>query len=60
MSKQAQSKPQPQPAAPAPVNVVDGIPDRLEKGAWRRYVLIAVVFGGWVAFLVYCYLAGRL
>jgi len=46
------------PEVPQPVDVVDGIPDRsLRPGRWK-YVLIAVIFLAWVAFLVYCQLAG--
>ena len=56
----------PSPDAPAddlivpPVDVVDGIPDRqVNPPAWK-YVLIAAIFSGWVGFLVYCLVAGRL
>ncbi|HUU94564.1 MAG TPA: hypothetical protein VM487_02405 [Phycisphaerae bacterium] len=48
-------------AQPAePVDVVDGIPDcAARRPAWK-YVLIALVFLAWAAFLLYCHLAGRL
>ena len=41
-----------------PVDVADGIPDRSARRAWWKYALLAAVFLGWVAFLVYCQLAG--
>ena len=46
-------------APPGPINTVDGIPDRIEHPARWRYVLLAGVLAGWVAFLIYCALAGR-
>jgi hypothetical protein len=43
---------------PPPLDVVDGIPDRSStRPAWK-YVLMAAAFLGWLAFLVYCWLAG--
>ena len=42
-----------------PVDIVDGIPDRCEQRPKWRYVVIAVVFVVWVAFLVYCAAAGQ-
>lgn len=42
-----------------PVDVVDGIPDRSARRSAWKYVLLALVFLGWVAFLVYCHLAGN-
>lgn len=48
----------PPAGAPEPVDVVDGIPDRSARGrAWKLAVL-AGVFVAWVAFLIYCALAG--
>ncbi len=45
--------------SPEPIDVVDGIPDRSGgAGIWRR-VIIGVIFAGWVAFLVYCVMAGN-
>jgi hypothetical protein len=44
---------------PPPVDVVDGIPDRQARPAKWKYVLLAVVFLAWVAFLVYCQIAGK-
>jgi len=44
---------------PEPVNVVDGIPDRRERTPVWKYVLIAVVFLAWLAFLIYCAAAGN-
>ncbi len=46
--------------SPAPIDVVDGIPDRNGgSGIWRR-VIIGAVFAAWVAFLAYCVMAGNL
>jgi len=45
---------------PGPIDMVDGIPDRRERPAGWRYGLLAGVFVGWVAFLIYCALSGRL
>ena len=42
-----------------PVNLVDGIPDRRPGGGRWLLILIAVVFLLWLAFLVYCQVAGR-
>jgi hypothetical protein len=59
-AEQGQSSPQ--PAAPEiarPVDVADGIPDRSAKPVKWVYVAIAVVFLAWMAFLVYCAVAGR-
>lgn len=44
---------------PEPAGVVDGIPDRSSKPAAWKYVLLAGVMLGWVAFLVYCAVAGN-
>ena len=38
--------------------VVDEIPDRSENRAKWKYLLLGGVFVAWVAFLVYCWLAG--
>jgi hypothetical protein len=44
--------------APDPVDVVDGMPARSPaRPAWR-YLLMAAAYLGWLAFLVYCWLAG--
>ncbi len=51
------SAPEP-PPAPAPVNLVDGVPDRSPRRHIWKYVLLAVIFLAWVAFLVYSALAG--
>jgi hypothetical protein len=47
------------PEIPRPVDVYEGIPDRSAKPAKRVYLVIALVFLAWVAFLVYCAVAGR-
>jgi len=44
---------------PEPAGVVDGIPDRSSKPAAWKYVLLAAGVLGWVAFLVYCAVAGN-
>ncbi len=47
------------PASPAPVDVVDGIPDRARSPARWKYVALALIFLAWIAFLIYCLLAGN-
>jgi len=42
---------------PAPVNVVDGMPDRSERPRLWKYLLLAGVFAAWIGFLIYCQLA---
>ena len=42
-----------------PVDVVDGIPDREARLAVWKYLLIVAAFAGWLAFLIYCRLAGN-
>ena len=50
----------PRPPRPCvPVNLIDGIPDVSRRSRWK-YVVLAVVFLAWAAFLVYCGLAGGL
>jgi hypothetical protein len=43
-----------------PIDVVDGIPDRAAKPAKWKYILIALIFLAWVAFLLYCLLSGNI
>lgn len=43
---------------PSPVDVVDGIPDRSPHPAAWKCLVIALIFAGWVAFLIYCAVAG--
>ena len=57
MSKRGKKTP-PAPEPPKPVDVVDGLPDRSGGSSRRIIVLIVVIFSAWVAFLVYCRLAG--
>ncbi len=45
---------------PEPIDVVDGVPDRSKNQAAWKYLLIALIFAGWVAFLIYCGITGRL
>ncbi len=42
-----------------PIDVVDGIPMRSSSPAMWKYAAIFAVFVAWVAFLVYCQLAGN-
>ncbi|HUT56468.1 MAG TPA: hypothetical protein VNA25_01185 [Phycisphaerae bacterium] len=44
--------------AAAPTAADGQIPDRSTKPARWKYVLIAVVFLAWLAFLIYCQAAG--
>ena len=60
MTQAKEGKPAEERPAPEPVNMVDGIPDRSEHPAVWKYVLIAMLFAAWVAFLVYCQIAGGL
>jgi len=46
-------------APPAPVDVVDGIPDRSPSSPAWKIALIVLIFAAWVAVLVYVQLAGR-
>ena len=43
---------------PSPVDVMDGIPDRSANPAPLKHILVAVIFLAWVAFLVFCAIAG--
>ncbi|HUU60474.1 MAG TPA: hypothetical protein VMZ50_13120 [Phycisphaerae bacterium] len=60
MNSPGESEPDRRKAPPKPVDVVDGIPDRSATAAGWKYVLLAIVFLGWVAFLIYCAAAGNL
>ena len=46
------------PPIPEPRDVVDGIPDRAARRPVWKYVLLAVIFLAWMAFLVYCAVTG--
>ena len=46
------------PQPPQPVDVVDGVPDRAENPPKWKYFALLGIFAAWVAFLVYCHLAG--
>ena len=46
------------PEAPKPVDVVDGIPDRAAHPGARHYAVLVAAFVAWVAFLLYCQMAG--
>jgi hypothetical protein len=41
-----------------PVDVVDGIPDRSRNPRLWKYLVLAVLFLAWVAFLVFCLVWG--
>ena len=42
-----------------PIDVVDGIPDRAAHVSVWKCVLMGMVFAAWLAFLIYCALAGN-
>jgi hypothetical protein len=45
---------------PPPANLIDGIPDRSDRpAAWKRVVL-ALVFLAWLGFLIYCAAAAHI
>ena len=48
------------PKPPCPIDAVDGIADRTARPAAWKYILIAVIFLAWVAFLLYCLLSGNI
>ena len=54
------AKPKTQSAPAAPVDKVDGIPDRSRSRPWWKYALLVLVFLAWAGFLIYCHLAGNL
>ena len=45
---------------PEPVDVVDGIPDRSRRPATWKYVLLILLFAGWICLLVIFLVAGAL
>ncbi|MFA6132881.1 MAG: hypothetical protein WC869_02550 [Phycisphaerae bacterium] len=45
---------------PAPVDRVNGIPDRAARTPLWKYLLLAAILLGWLAFLIYCWVAGGL
>jgi len=46
------------PAPTDPIDVVGGIPDRQSRPPRWKFVVLAGVFVAWVAFMLYCQLAG--
>ncbi len=59
MSKSKERQPAKGQESPQPVNVIDGIPDRTPKPRVWMYVLCGAVFVLWLAFLIYCAIAGN-
>lgn len=53
--KQADKTP---PPPPEPIDVVEGIPDRRARSQRWRLLVLAGVFVAWIAFMLYCQLAG--
>lgn len=47
------------PPARLPVNISDGIPDRVENPSRWRLLLVACAFALWASFLICCLLMGR-
>jgi hypothetical protein len=45
-------------SAAKPAGAADEIPGRAAKRPLWAYVLLAVIFAGWVAFLVFCRITG--
>ena len=43
---------------PEPVDVVGGVADRTSNVRLWKYLIAALIFLGWVAFLAYCRIAG--
>ena len=59
MSRKRKRKPaRPREARQQP-GAADDVPDRSGKPVWWKYALLAGAFVGWIAFLVYCHLAGN-
>jgi len=44
---------------PEPIDVVDGIPDHCPSRSRRYLPIVFGLFALWIAFLLYCLLAGR-
>lgn len=59
-AKPARPASDPARPAPTPVDVHDGIPDCSPDRPLWRWVLMAGLFGVWLAILVYCWLSGNL
>jgi len=57
-SRKPRTKERPAVEPTEPIDVVDGIADRQASPARWKYVLIALIFVAWVAFLLYCQQAG--
>ena len=43
---------------PEPIDMVDGIPDRQAVRPRWKFLVLAAVFAAWIAFLLYCQVAG--
>jgi hypothetical protein len=44
------------PSIPPPIDVDGGIPDRASHRPPWKYLLVALIFLVWLAFLLYCWL----
>ena len=55
--KNKQADPTP-PPPPEPIDVVEGIPDRQSNPPRWKYLVLAGMFAAWIAFMLYCELAG--
>jgi len=55
-TKEQADRTDPQP--PDPIDVVDGIPDRQARPQRWKLIALAGAFAAWVAFMLYCQLAG--
>jgi len=44
---------------PDPVDISDGIPDRRERVETWKLLAAGAVFAAWLAFLIYCAVAGN-
>ena len=64
MTTRAKSQPprrhaEKQEKLPDPVDIHDGIPDRCERPARWKLLLIGVLVAAWLSFLIYCAAAGN-
>ena len=57
--KKPAASPPPAPTPTAPADVVEGVPDRTAAPRLWKYILLAILFAGWVGFLVVCQVTGN-